>query len=123
MAHLIDFFERGLRMSASAPCFAEPGGRVLDYGTVADLSHRIANGLHAAGVGPGDKVGLLSPNHLLTFVAVLGIVRSLGIWLPSMHATASRKTSMYSRAATAASCSCTAASRATWTRSGPPCRT
>jgi acyl-CoA synthetase (AMP-forming)/AMP-acid ligase II len=82
MAHLIDFFERGLRISASAPCFAEPGGRVLDYGTVADLSHRIANGLHAAGVGPGDKVGLLSPNHLLTFVAVLGIVRSRGIWLP-----------------------------------------
>lgn len=82
MPRLIDFFERGLRLAPKAPCFAEPGGRSLDYRTVADLSHRIANGLHASGIGPGDKIGLLSPNHLLTFVAVLGIVRSRGIWLP-----------------------------------------
>lgn len=82
MTRLIDFFDRGLRLAPHAPCFAEPEGRTLDYVAVADLSHRIANGLHAAGVGPQDKVGLLSPNHLLTFVAVLGIVRSMGVWLP-----------------------------------------
>mgnify|MGYP003575035526 CR=1 FL=1 len=82
MTRLIDFFERGLRLAPQAPCFTEPGGRSLDYSTVADLSHRIANGLHAAGVARGDNVGLLSPNHLLTFVAVLGIVRSRGVWLP-----------------------------------------
>lgn len=82
MTRLIDFFERGLRLAPRAPCFAEPDGRSLDYATVADLSHRIANGLHEAGVGRDDKIGLLSPNHLLTFVAVLGIVRSQAIWLP-----------------------------------------
>lgn len=82
MTRLIDFFERGLRLDPQAPCFREPGGRTLDYDTVADLSHRIANGLQDAGVGPADHVGLLSPNHLLSFVAVLGIVRSQGVWLP-----------------------------------------
>lgn len=33
-------------------------------------------------MGRDSKVGLLSANHLFTFVAVLGIVRSRGIWLP-----------------------------------------
>ena len=79
---LIDFFDRGAGYGAQAPCLVEPGGRTLDYGQVQDLSHRIANGLAAAGIGRGHQVGLLSANHLFTFVAVLGIVRSDGVWLP-----------------------------------------
>ncbi len=46
------------------------------------MSYRIANGLVAAGITADDKIGLLSENHLLTFVAVLGIVRSPGVWGP-----------------------------------------
>jgi len=80
--HLIDYFERGLRLRPDGPCFIEPGGRTLSYRQTADISHRVANGLHAAGVLRGDNVGLLGPNHVLTFPAVLGIVRSHGVWLP-----------------------------------------
>ncbi|MBV7481344.1 class I adenylate-forming enzyme family protein [Bordetella sp. BOR01] len=79
---LIDFFDRGVSLGADAPCLVEPGGRTLAYGQVAELSHRIANGLHAAGVTRSSQVGLLSANHLLTMAAVLGIVRSEGVWLP-----------------------------------------
>ena len=79
---LIDLFDRGAGYGANAPCLIEPGGRTLTYGEVQDLSYRIANGLRAAGIGHGSKVGLLAANHLLTFAAVLGIVRSPGIWLP-----------------------------------------
>lgn len=79
---LIDLFDRGLARGPDAPCFIEPGGRTLTYAEVDALSHRIANGLHATGVAPGDNVGLLSPNHLLTFVSVLGTVRSDGVWMP-----------------------------------------
>ena len=79
---LIDLFDRGVGYGADLPCFAEPGGRSLSYGQVQALSHRIANGLHAAGIQAESKVGLLSENHLFTFVAVLGIVRSAGTWLP-----------------------------------------
>lgn len=79
---LIDFFDRGVSLDPEAPCLMEPEGRGLTYGQTADLSHQIANGLHAAGVTRASQVGLLSANHLLTMVAVLGIVRSEGVWLP-----------------------------------------
>ena len=79
---LIDLFDRGAGYGLRAPCLIEPGGRTLDYGEVQQLSHRIANGLHAAGIVRESKVGLLSANHLLTFAAILGTVRSNGIWLP-----------------------------------------
>jgi acyl-CoA synthetase (AMP-forming)/AMP-acid ligase II len=79
---LIDLFDRGLSRGPQAPCLIEPGGRALTYAQVDALSHRIANGLHAAGIGRGDHVGLLSGNHLFTFVSVLGTVRSDGVWMP-----------------------------------------
>ncbi|WP_326538597.1 class I adenylate-forming enzyme family protein [Pseudorhodoferax sp.] len=79
---LIDLFDRGAGYGLDAPCLVQPGGRTLCYGEVQQLSHRIANGLHAAGIGRESKVGLLSANHLLTFAAILGTVRSNGIWLP-----------------------------------------
>jgi len=79
---LIDFFERGLSYGVGAPCLQEPQGRTLSYGQVAELTHRIANGLREAGIDRHCQVGLLGNNHLMTMVAVLGIVRSGGIWLP-----------------------------------------
>ncbi|NYT22436.1 AMP-binding protein [Alcaligenaceae bacterium] len=80
--HLIDLFERGLDMGGDAACLIEPGGRTLTYAEVSALSHRVANGLHAAGIQTGENVALLSPNHILSFVAVLGTVRSRGVWMP-----------------------------------------
>ncbi len=79
---LIDFFDRGASLGADAPCLVEPGGRSLSYAEVAALTHRIANGIAAAGIDASCQVGLLTANHLLTMVAVLGTVRSSGIWLP-----------------------------------------
>lgn len=79
---LIDLFDRGATYGAESPCLIEPGGSAWSYAQVQDLSHRIANGLQACGVERGNKVGLLSANHVLTFAAILGIVRSNGIWLP-----------------------------------------
>lgn len=79
---LIDLFERGLAYGEAAPCFVDASGEGLTYGQVNELSHRVANGLCAAGISKASKVGLLSSNHVLTFPAVLGIIRSPGIWLP-----------------------------------------
>jgi acyl-CoA synthetase (AMP-forming)/AMP-acid ligase II len=79
---LIDFFDRGLRLRPSDPCLVSPDGPSLSYRQCAELSYRVANGLRAAGLGKGANVGLLGPNHLLTMVAVLGIVRSSSVWLP-----------------------------------------
>jgi acyl-CoA synthetase (AMP-forming)/AMP-acid ligase II len=93
---LIDLFDRGAGYGLAAPCLIEPGGRTLSYGEVQDLTHRIANGLKAAGVARQSKVGLLAANHLLTFVAI---------------ATRRRRTSTSWHAAAASSCSSTALSR------------
>ena len=79
---LIDLFERGCGYGLKAPCLLEPNGRVLNYGQVNDFTHRIANGLNAIGITNQSQVGVLANNHLMTFVAVLGIVRSKGVWLP-----------------------------------------
>jgi acyl-CoA synthetase (AMP-forming)/AMP-acid ligase II len=79
---LIDSFDRGLSLGPDAPCLVEPGGRTLSYGEVDALTHRIANGLQAAGMDAQSQVGLLTQNHLLTMVAVLGTVRSSAVWLP-----------------------------------------
>jgi len=79
---LIDFFDRGVSLGPQAPCLVEPGGRTLSYGEVDKLSHRIANGLQAAGMDASCQVGFLTLNHLLTMVAVLGTVRSSSVWLP-----------------------------------------
>ncbi len=79
---LIDSFERGFAYGADSPCLVEVDGDSLSYLQVRELSCQIAHGLHAAGIARNSKVGLLSANHLLTFAAILGIVRSDGIWLP-----------------------------------------
>lgn len=79
---LIDFFDRGVSLGPQAPCLVEPGGRCLSFGEVEALTHRIANGLEAAGMDAGSQVGFLTLNHLFTMVAVLGTVRSNGVWLP-----------------------------------------
>jgi acyl-CoA synthetase (AMP-forming)/AMP-acid ligase II len=69
-------------MNPEGACLQEQDGRSLTYRQVAELSHRIANGLRAAGIGADSQVGLLSGNNLFTMVAILGIVRSDGVWLP-----------------------------------------
>jgi len=71
--------------------------RAPDRGFVADatrryshreawmLSHRIAHGLRAAGVGRGARVAFYSPNSALAFVALLGVLRAGAVWQP-VHA-------------------------------------
>lgn len=79
---LIDFFDRGLRRNPEGICLLAPHGPSFSYRQCADLTHRIANGLHAAGVGAGSKVGLLTTNHVWTMLAMLGTARSAGTLLP-----------------------------------------
>ena len=78
---LIDTFDRGAGYGLAEPCFIEPGGRTLSYGQVQDMSHRIANGLHATRPNRDSKVGTLSANHLLTFPPRWAS-SALATWLP-----------------------------------------
>lgn len=64
---------------APAFVFAE---ETLDYGCVEGWSSRIALHLKAAGIRPGDRVGLLAPNSVPWPAAALGIIKAGAILVP-----------------------------------------
>ena len=78
---VIDFFDHGHRRSVSGVCLQE-GERAYTYDEVAELTHRIAHGLRAAGLARGSRVAVYSPNSALGFAAMLGVFRAGGVWLP-----------------------------------------
>ena len=68
---LHDFFDHHARENPERSCI-EFGGRTLSYAEAAAQSHKVARALLAAGLGPGDRFGLLSKNaleYLLFFLA------------------------------------------------------
>ena len=56
--------------------------RTLAYAEVQRLSWRVARGLAASGVAPGEKVAILSGNDPIAFAAVFGISRAGAVWCP-----------------------------------------
>ncbi len=78
---LIDYFDRGADLYPERHCLHD-GTRGWSYETVRETTHRIANGLLAAGLKPGAKVAVYSPNHAMAYAALLGIQRAGLIWAP-----------------------------------------
>lgn len=78
---LIDYFDRGADRYPERDCLHD-GTRGWTYAEVRDLSHRIATGLLAAGLGEGDKAAVYSPNHAMAYACLLGIVRAGVTWAP-----------------------------------------
>ena len=58
------------------------GDDALTHGQVDALVTTVAGALAARGFGHGRRVAVLSPNHLLTLVATVGILRSGATWIP-----------------------------------------
>ena len=63
------------------------GERALGYGELAEAHQRVAGGLAAAGVRPGDRVAVVagtSPEHLVVLLAALRLADRLvphGAWI------------------------------------------
>ena len=81
MSSLVDYLDKGASLGRDAPCLVQ-GDDTLTYGDVQDLSWRVAGALKASGVGPGDKVGVLSSNDAHAFACVFGIARLGAVWCP-----------------------------------------
>jgi fatty-acyl-CoA synthase len=77
---MIDFFDRGARMSHNRPCMVE-GDIVRTYDEVKVHSNSIARGLIADGFVPGAHGAVLSGNSMTAFEAILGILRADGVWV------------------------------------------
>jgi acyl-CoA synthetase (AMP-forming)/AMP-acid ligase II len=78
---LIDYLDKGASLGPEAPCLTTVG-RTLSYREVQQLSWRIARALDRSGVGPGDKVAILSANDPVAFSCVFGISRAGAVWCP-----------------------------------------
>ncbi|MDA0182808.1 long-chain fatty acid--CoA ligase [Solirubrobacter phytolaccae] len=81
MSSLVDYLDKGASLGRDAPCLVE-GAQTVSYGEVQDLSWSVAGALSAAGVRPGDKVGILSANNARAFACVFGIARLGAVWCP-----------------------------------------
>ncbi len=79
---LIDTIDRGVRIAPDAPCLVRPDGTVdMTHAELHRATHQIAAGLIATGIGPGDCVGVLSPNDPRAFAAVVGVIRAGATWV------------------------------------------
>ncbi|MTD56530.1 class I adenylate-forming enzyme family protein [Amycolatopsis pithecellobii] len=78
---VIEYFDKCVLRSPSADLVAGHDVRYT-YAEGKAFSERFAAALHADGMGPGDGVGLLAPNHPLVFLAMLGLWRAGGVWTP-----------------------------------------
>jgi fatty-acyl-CoA synthase len=78
---LTSYLDKGTSLGAGAPCLTM-GGATLTYGQVQELSWQVAAALQQSGVGPGDKVAILSANDPVAFSAVFGISRAGAVWCP-----------------------------------------
>lgn len=71
---LIDYFERGVDLYPVGHCLHD-GAQGWTYKDVRASTHRVANGLLAAGLGRGSKAAVYSPNHASACACLLGIAR------------------------------------------------
>ncbi|OUM02587.1 AMP-binding protein [Variovorax sp. JS1663] len=78
---LVDYLDKGGQLGPAAPCLVM-GDAVMSYAEVQRISHRVGRALQRAGIGPGDKVAVLSSNDATAFACVFGISRAAGVWCP-----------------------------------------
>jgi fatty-acyl-CoA synthase len=78
LAHYLD---KGASLGPGEACLVSD--RItMTYQEVVALSCRVARALGRAGVGPGDKVAILSPNDPTAYTCVYGIARAGAVWCP-----------------------------------------
>lgn len=78
---IVDFLDKGLSLGPDRPCLTTDG-QSRSYAEVHALTGRIAAGLVASGVAPGDKVAIISGNDPTAFTCLFGISRAGAVWCP-----------------------------------------
>ena len=78
---IIDFFDQGVRYHRDNIAFID-GDERLTYAAADSRSRQVAAALHGRGFGKGTHIGVYSPNANIAFLALLGLMRAEGVWLP-----------------------------------------
>ena len=81
---IIDYFDNGVKYYPDNTAFIDidDGGASMSYAQAGPRTHRIAAAMHANGYRQGSHVGILAPNSTVAFLALLGLFRAEGVWLP-----------------------------------------
>jgi acyl-CoA synthetase (AMP-forming)/AMP-acid ligase II len=77
----LDLFDRAAALFPERVCVADDEAE-LTFAEASRRSHVLANALRRAGVAVEDKVAVYAPNKVEALVAILGVLRSGGAWLP-----------------------------------------
>jgi len=78
---LIDYFRQGLRHDPGRAALVQ-GERSTSWLETDRQVERIASSMTAAGLSAGTSIGVLSPNDITAFTAILGVFRLGGVWVP-----------------------------------------
>ena len=78
---IIDFFDSGVSLFPGNIAFID-GEERLTYAEASEATHRIAAALRGNGFEKGAKIGIYAPNSNIAFLALLGMMRAEGIWIP-----------------------------------------
>jgi acyl-CoA synthetase (AMP-forming)/AMP-acid ligase II len=80
----IDFFERGVERFPARDVLIE-GDRRWTYREMGEWVNHIASALMCAGLAPGSRVAMFTPNHSAAFACQYGILRAGCVWVPLNH--------------------------------------
>ncbi|MCW3840927.1 AMP-binding protein [Micromonospora yasonensis] len=80
--HLIEYFDRGVRLNPDGVAFVRPDGTgAVTYAEAEAITHRVAAALRRVGLPPGAPVAVASPNSPIVFPCVLGVLRAGCTWV------------------------------------------
>lgn len=75
-------FTASARRSPGALAVVQPGQGAISYGDLDAISDRLRDRLVAAGVGPGDRVGLFMRKSIDTVAALLAVLKTGAAYVP-----------------------------------------
>lgn len=81
---IIDYFDNGAKYYPGHTAFLDinQGEAATTYAEAHTASHRIAAAIRGHGYAKGAHIGILAPNSTMAFLALLGLFRAEGVWLP-----------------------------------------
>jgi amino acid adenylation domain-containing protein len=80
---LVDLVEASARRVSQRTALVDPAGWSLTYAELEEQSNRVCGFLVAAGVKPGDRVGVIVPKGAAAIVAFVGIMKARAAYVPA----------------------------------------
>jgi len=78
---IIDFFDQGVAYHNENVAFVD-SHTAYTFGEADAEIHKLAAAIHGNGFGKGTRVGVYAPNSNKAWIAMLGLMRAEGVWLP-----------------------------------------